>query len=114
MIQVRQSGTFATTNNNILHHRRIIKRYLLEDDIKTFQTKDKNKNGQYEVRIPVFDIYHKIIGNGNGSERITISVYEIRCHPKDSTILKVLLAKCSEDLEKKIRFRPFQSRSDDI
>ena len=81
--------------------------YLLEDDIKTFQTKDKNKNGQYEVRIPVFDIYHKIIGNGNGSERITISVYEIRCHPKDSIILKVLLAKCSEDPEKKFAFVPF-------
>ena len=75
--------------------------YLSEGDIKTLQTKDKNKNGQYEVRIPTFYIHQKIIGNGNGSKRITANVYEISCHPKDSKILKVLLVKSSKNPETK-------------
>ena len=81
--------------------------YLSEDEIKTLQMKDKNKNGQYEVRISAFYIHHKLIGNEHGSKRITTSSYEIRCHPKDSKILKTLLENCSEDLEKKFDFVPF-------
>ena len=57
----------------------------------------KNKNGKYGVRIPSFDIHHNIVGKKNESERITTSSYKIRCHPKDSKILKVLLAKYYAD-----------------
>ena len=51
--------------------------YLSEDDINKLQTKDKNKNLQYDVRIIAFDIHHKIIGNGNGSEGITTKTYPL-------------------------------------
>ena len=81
--------------------------YLSEDDIKTLQTNDENKNEQYEVRIPAFDIHHKIISNGNKSERITTSAYEIYCHPTDSKKIKVLLAKYYVDPKKKFTFIPF-------
>ena len=51
--------------------------YLSEDDINKLQTKDKNKNLQYDVRIIAFDIHHKIIGNGNGSEGTTTRTYPL-------------------------------------
>ena len=48
-----------------------------------------------EISTPAFDIYHKIFGSGNGEERITITVYEIRTSPKHDGTLKIILCKAS-------------------
>ena len=35
-----------------------------------------------EVLIPAFGIHHKTIGNGNESNRISTTAFNIRCNPK--------------------------------
>ena len=58
-------------------------------------TKDLLKKN--ELLIPAFDIYHKTVEKGNGSNRISTTDFDIRYNPKDSFLLKTLLARCSED-----------------
>ena len=46
-------------------------------------------------RIPCFNLSTKRIRFSNGSNRVTIIAYEIKCHPAHSTILKYLFIKSS-------------------
>ena len=46
-----------------------------------------------EVLIPAFGIHHKTIGNGNESNRISTTAFNIRCNPKYSSLLKNLMAR---------------------
>ena len=57
----------------------------------------ENPQKQNELIIPVFDIHHKTVGNGNGANRISTTAFDTRCNPKDSSLLKSLLARYSED-----------------
>ena len=52
---------------------------------------------QNEILIPAFDIHHKTVGNGNGANRISTIAFDIRCNLKDSSLLKTLMTRCSED-----------------
>ena len=45
--------------------------------------KSQKKNG---LLIPVFDIHHKIVGNGNGSNRISTTIFDIRYNPKKTLL----------------------------
>ena len=56
------------------------------------QVKDSSgkETGQQKIVIPTFDLYSKKIGDGNGHERITTFVYEIRTSPNNANMLKHL------------------------
>ena len=59
-------------------------------------TKYEEKESDEAVVILAFDIHSKNVGNGAG--RITTNAYEFRCHLDNSNIFKVLLARCSDDI----------------
>ena len=61
-----------------------------------------------EILIPAFDIYHKTVGNGNGANRVSTIVFDIRCNPKDSSLLKTLMTRCSEDTNNEFTFIPYR------
>ena len=48
-----------------------------------------------EIVIPVFDIHRKIFGSGNGDDRITTTIYEIRTSPTHEATLKSILCVAS-------------------
>ena len=60
-----------------------------------------------EIVIPALDIHHKTVGNGNGADRISTTAFDIRCNPKDSSLLKTLMARCSEDPNNEFTFIPY-------
>ena len=68
----------------------------------------ENPQKQNEILIPVFDIHHKTVGNGNGSNRISMIAFDIHCNPKDSSIPKLLMARCSKDSNKDFTFIPYE------
>ena len=55
--------------------------------------KDKkgNPTGNQKNVIPVFDLYSKEVGKGQGYDRIITLAYEIRTSPENAAILKSLL-----------------------
>ena len=69
---------------------------LDNDDTKLLMKENKTgyKNIQ-EIVIPAFDIHNKILGSGNGEDRITITVYEIRTSPTHAATLNRILCKSS-------------------
>ena len=91
----------------------LMKVQLSPDDITTLQeiatatithnhTNKRTKDGQPKdpehnnsITFPAFDLSTKRIGFGNGTHRVTTVAYEVKCHPKHSTILKSLLIKAS-------------------
>lgn len=42
-----------------------------------------------ELHIPAFDINYKTIENKNTKNRISTTAFEIRCNPKESSLLKI-------------------------
>ena len=52
---------------------------------------------QNEILVPAFDIHHKTVDNENGANRISTTAFDIRCNPKDSSVLKTLMARFLED-----------------
>ena len=60
-----------------------------------YQIKDnKGKpTGKQKNLIPVFDLYSKELGDGNGNERVTTFAYESRTSPTNANMLKNLLCK---------------------
>ena len=58
-----------------------------------------DKNGKptesEHIVLPTFDLYSKNIGHGNGDQRISIFVYEIRTSPDHAVTLKNILCKIS-------------------
>ena len=60
-----------------------------------------------ELPISAFDIHHKTISNGNRSNRISTTSFDIRCNPKESSILKMLLARFSDDHNNNFAFIPY-------
>ena len=69
----------------------------LDDDDTTLFMKEKSTGDKttQEIVIPAFDIHHKIFGSGNGEDRITTTVYEIRTSPTHAATLKSILCKAS-------------------
>ena len=43
----------------------------------------KKKNG---LLIPAYDIHHKTVGNGNGSNMMSTTVFDISCNPKKTSL----------------------------
>ena len=74
-----------------------------ENEVTNTQTNKRKPDGQLKDAIdsqkrivfPAFDLSTKRIGFGNGSNRVTTTTYEIKCHPTHSTLLKFLLIKSS-------------------
>ena len=62
---------------------------------------------QNEIIIPAFDIYHKTVDNGNGANRISTIVFDIRCNPEYSSLLKTLMARFLEDPNNEFTFIPY-------
>ena len=80
--------------------------YMTEEETKAL-TKTGKKESDEALVIPAFNIHSKNVGNGNGVGRITTNAYEFRCHPDNSNIFKVLLARCSDDSNNAFHFIPF-------
>ena len=82
----------------------------LDDDDTKLLMKD-NKNGDsttQEIVILAYDIHHKIFGLGNGEDRITTTVYEIRTSPTHAATLKSILYKVSHpDNHPIVQFIPY-------
>ena len=59
--------------------------------------------------IPAFDIHHKIFGSGNGEDRITTTVHEIKISPTHAATLKSILCKVSHpDNHPIVQFIPYR------
>ena len=75
--------------------------HLNDDEMTAMKNTSKestdDQQRKNEILIPAFDIHHKTVGNGNGANRISTTAFDIRCNPKDSSLLKTLMARCSED-----------------
>ena len=74
-------------------------------DNSSDNTDDRLKKN--ELPIPAFDIHHKTISNGNRSNRISTISFDIRCNPKESSILKILLVRYSDDHNNNFVFIPY-------
>ena len=86
--------------------------HLIEKEMKAMKNISKESTDdpqrQNEIFIPAFDIHHKTVGNGNGENRISTTVFDIRYNPKDSSLLKTLMARCSEDTNNELTFIPYE------
>ena len=60
-----------------------------------------------ELRIPAYDIHYKAIGNGKKSYHISTVAFNIRCNPKYSSLLKTLIARCSQNHKNNYTFIPY-------
>ena len=69
--------------------------------------KDSNRKETDRIIIPVFDLYGKKVGDGNGRDRITTHAYEIRTSPKNAEMLKTLLCKISNEGNTNLKFIPY-------
>ena len=68
--------------------------YLKEKEISTITVNvysEQEVSTLTELKILAFDIHQHIVGNGNNINRITTHAFEIRCNPKDSSLLITLL-----------------------
>ena len=69
---------------------------LDDDDTKLLMKERKTgETTTQEIVIPAFDIHHKIFGSGNGDDRITTTIYEIRTSPTHEATLKSILCVAS-------------------
>ena len=72
----------------------------------------KDSTGKITVKqriaTPTFALYGKETGDGNGNERVTIFVWEIRISPNNTNILNNLLCKISNEGNSKLRFIPYE------
>ena len=75
--------------------------HLIKKEMKSMTTNSNDNTKDLlkknELLIQAFDIYHKTVEKGNGSNRISTTDFDIRYNPNDSFLLKTLLARCSED-----------------
>ena len=85
------------------------------DDMVTTNTTSKKRstNGQpkvpeedinNQITFPAFDLSTKKVGFGNSPHRVTTIVYEIKCHPDRSALLKFLLTWASVRQHSPFRF----------
>ena len=85
--------------------------HLNDDEMTVMKNTSKESTDdpqmQNEILIPAFDIHHKTVGNGNGANMISTTVFDIRCNPKDSSLLKTLMTQCLEDTNNEFAFIPY-------
>ena len=63
---------------------------------------------QNEILILAFNIHHKTVyAMTNGVNRISTTAFDIRCNPKDSSLFKTLMTRCSEDTNNEFVFIPY-------
>ena len=82
---------------------------LDDDDTKLLMKGTKlGDTTTQETVIAAFDIHHKVFGSGNGEDRITMTVYEIRTSPTHDATLKSILCKASHpDNNPIVQFIPY-------
>ena len=75
--------------------------------------KDKNgkPTGSERIVLPVFDLYSKDIGHGNGDQRISAFAYEIRTSPDHAVTLKNVLYKISMTDSNELTLIPYEMNS---
>ena len=47
---------------------------------------DDKSQKKKKLLIPAFDIHHKTVGNGNGSNMMSTTVFDISCNPKKTSL----------------------------
>ena len=67
----------------------------------------RKPTGSERIILPTFDPYSKNIGHGNGDQRISTFVYEIRTSPENAIILKNILCKISMNDRNEMTFIPY-------
>ena len=76
-------------------------------------TGDHDENDEWkEIVFPAYDLHMRSISFGNGDTRISTIVFEVRCHPDNVSILKIILSRISSDdkdpsSEETIHFVPY-------
>ena len=82
---------------------------LDDDDTKLLMKESKKGDPPtQEIIIPAYDIHHKIFSSGNGEDRLTSTVYEIRTSPTHAATLKSILCKASHpDNHPIVQFIPY-------
>ena len=82
---------------------------LDDDDTKLLMKESKKGDSNtQEIIIPAYDIHHKIFSSGNGDDRLTSTVYEIRTSPTHAATLKSILCKASHpDNHPIVQFIPY-------
>ena len=90
-----------------------IQEHLMFIDINDKETKDLTEKvyaqdetwkGKERLVLPVFGLYVKLIGDGNGDKQITTFAYEIRTNPKSAQILKNILSEVAIEEASKLKF----------
>ena len=72
--------------------------------IRELKDKEGLTTGKQRIVILVFDLFSKEVEAGSGTNMIITFTYEIRTSPKNSTMLKNLLCKMSEENVNDIKF----------
>ena len=77
--------------------------YLME---KVYE-QDGTWKGKERLVLLVFDLYGKLIDDGNGYKRITMFADEIRTNSKNVLTLKNILSKIAIDEASELKFIPY-------
>ena len=85
--------------------------HLNNDKIAAMTNTDSGDDEKFQKKkkflIPAFDIHHKRVGNGNRSNRISTTVFDIRFNSKYSYFIKTLMTSCSKDYTNNFTFIPY-------
>ena len=68
---------------------------------------DETWKGKERLVLLAFDLYGKLIGDGNGYKRFTTFVDEIRTNSKNVLTLKNILSKIAIDEASELKFIPY-------
>ena len=80
---------------------------LKESEMKVLDEFNDGKDiGTDTIHIPPYHIEKTMLRFGNGKDRITTSVYQIRCNPAHATFFKVILCRMSNATEYPLHFYP--------
>ena len=78
-----------------------------ESLVKKVMEKDGSWKGKQRIVLPAFDLHNKEEGHGNGIQRVTTIVYEIRTSPVNAAVINNLLCKISMDASNDLKFIPY-------
>ena len=85
----------------------------VEDSLDIFHQDLHSKGNSIRkerIIIPAFDLYSREVGDGNGTDRVKMFAYEIRCEPKNAHMLKMLLCRVSTEYSN-FNFIPYGLKS---
>ena len=93
------------------HIRQLLDEYLVDielrdSEIKKLEEFNLGECEDDEIYIPPFHITKTHLNFGNGKDRVTTSVFQIRCHPDHATFMKCILCRMHTESKYPLHFYP--------